>query len=123
MIGIKRMNIKSDDIDLQEIATLGFTLIRNSLKRGDTETALDVAEALHTIPDLDNDFQVELFNRNLIELMQTHEDNPMFREFTNHYNGGIPYSIGKGHTAIYGPTKHGMSSLSTFRNEKDKRNK
>jgi len=96
------VDIKSVSIDLQNISILGFTLIRNALKKGDTETAFDVAEALHTLPDLNNDFQVDLFNRNIIELIQKHEDNPMMNKFLNHYGGGIPFSIGKGHTAMYG---------------------
>lgn len=62
-------------MDSHDLAKTGFTLIRGLLEgriQGGSVAALDLAEALHNLPDPGNTFLVELTLRNLTKVAARH---------------------------------------------------
>lgn len=67
-------------LDTHVLAKTGFTLIRSLLEGrlpGGQAAALDLAEALHNLPEPGNAFLEELTLRNLTQLVAKH---PQFRQ-------------------------------------------
>lgn len=72
-------------MDTHNLAVVGFTTIRNLLSgriKGGTQAALDLAEALHNLPDPDNDFTRQLTIRRLQAVIRKHPTlTPTFEKF------------------------------------------
>ncbi len=65
------------------LARDGFIAIRAALKRGKPDIALDIAEALHNMPDEGNYFQKELTMAALRELLERYPDEPIVQQLNS----------------------------------------
>lgn len=64
-------------MNLTGLSRAGFTLIRNLLDgrvAGGPEAARDLAEALHNLPEVGNEFLVELTIDNITRFMETYPE-------------------------------------------------